>query len=367
MKGEIFNNLGDKPCVLVAPLDWGLGHATRCVPIVFKLLQENCKVIIAAEGACKYLLEQEFPDLIFLDLAGYRVKYSRNKFRMPVKLLIQFPKIIYRIYSEHRWLKKMVKQHAIDIVISDNRFGMYHKNVPSVYITHQLKIKTGNRFTEWVAQKIHYRFINKFTACWVPDTEEKFNLAGELSHPHVMPAIPVKYIGPLSRFEKIETENKYDLAIILSGPEPQRTVFEEMILMDLKKYSGKTLLVRGLPANTTLLQTVSSSLEIQNHLPAPELNLILLQSKIIISRCGYSSVMDLIKLQKKAVLVPTPGQTEQEYLANHLMKQKLFFCADQDNFSLPEVLKKASGFEYKTTFWLNDYEKTVEDFIKTNG
>ena len=367
MKGKNFNNPGDKPRVLVAPLDWGLGHATRCIPIILMVLQQNCDVIIAAEGPCKFLLQEEFPDLVFLELKGYRITYSKNKSGLPLKILAQFPKLIYRIYAEHRWLNKMVKLHAIDLVISDNRFGMYHKTVPAVYITHQLKIKTGNRFTAQIAQKINYHFINKYKECWVPDTAGEINLAGGLSHPGVMPAVPVKYIGPLSRFKKIETENKYDLTIILSGPEPQRSVFEELILKDLKNYSGKTLLVRGLPANTTLLQSTSSSLEIQNHLPAAALNHVLQQSKIIISRCGYSTVMDLITLQKKAVLVPTPGQTEQEYLAYHLLKEQLFLCIDQNNFSLADVLKKAAGFQFKTITLLNDYEKTAEDFINSNS
>jgi len=363
MNNGNFNKKVHKSRVLVAPLDWGLGHSTRCIPIINKLLQQNCEVIIAAEKAGKYVLQQEFPDLVFLDLSGYRIQYSRYKFWMPVKLISQLPKIVYRIYAERRWLNKMVKQHIIGSVISDNRLGLSHKNVHSVYITHQLKIKTGNRFTESVAQKIHYHFINKYKECWVPDWSGENNLAGELSHPDVMPVVPVKYIGPISRFEKTENIIQYDLLILLSGPEPQRTFLENKIFSDLKHYDGKVFILRGLPGETTISQINNISLDIHNHLPAQKLNQVIQQSKLVISRSGYTTVMDLVKLQKRAVLVPTPGQTEQEYLADYLMKQKLFLCVNQDDFSLPEILKKAESFENKKTIWSTDFEKTIEDLI----
>lgn len=364
MKSENFNNTVHKPRVLVAPLDWGLGHATRCIPIINKLLQQNCEVIIASEGAVKFLLQQEFPMLSFLNLKGYRVQYSRKKIWMPAKLLLQVPKIILGIYTEHAWLKKMVKLYSIDAVISDNRFGMYHSFVPCIYITHQLKIKTGNRFTEPLVQKTHYWFINKYKECWVPDIMSGISLAGELSHPVVLPEVPVKYIGPLSRFEKNEAEIKYDLAIILSGPEPQRTVFEKKVLKDLKLFSGKTLLVRGLPANTALPEADLQVLEIYNHLPASALNQVILQSKMIVSRCGYSTVMDLIKLKKNAILVPTPGQTEQEYLSGYLYKQHFFLCVHQDLFSLSDVLKRSEHFSFNNAALpQNDHEKVIENFI----
>lgn len=350
---------------MVAPLDWGLGHATRCIPVVLMLLQQNCKVAIAAEGACKYLLQQEFPDLIFIELKGYRMKYSRSKHLMPVKLLVQLPKILYRIYTEHCWLNKIVKLYDIDAIISDNRPGLYHKIVPCVYITHQLKIKTGNRFTEMVAQKIHYRFINKYNECWVPDAAGEINLAGSLSHPEILPAVPVKYLGSLSRFEKKEMELLFDLAIILSGPEPQRTVFENIIFEELKHYQGKVFMLRGLPQKKLLNSVNSPSLIIHDHLPAGALNLAMEQSKIIISRSGYTTVMDLIKLQKRAVLVPTPGQTEQEYLANHLMQQKLFYCTKQQGFSLLDILKNAASFSYKEIHLPQQvYKIVIENFIK---
>ncbi len=363
MKDRNFNIPTDKPRVLIAPLDWGLGHATRCIPIIFKLLQKNCEVIIAAEGVGKLLLQKEFPALEFIHLKGYRVSYSRSKALMPLKMLLQFPKIIYRIYAENRWLKQIVRSYKIDAVISENRMGLYHSKVPCIYITHQLKIKTGNPFTEKIAQKIHYHFINKFSACWVPDIEGDMNLAGDLSHPSTLPKVPVKYIGPLSRFEKTESTFKYDLCIILSGPEPQRTVFEKIILKGLDKISGNIFLLRGLPGNT-MNEKSTNNIDIKNHLSAGELNLVIQQSKMIISRCGYSTVMDLVKLQKRAVLVPTPGQTEQEYLANYLSSKKVFYCISQADFILQDAMKEAGLYEYKNiNIPLDEFKKEIELFV----
>ncbi len=364
MKGEKINIPGYKPRVLVAPLDWGLGHTTRSIPVINGLIKHGCEVIIACNDSGRFLLEKEFPGLLFLSLKGYEIRYSARGYSMPVKLFIQIPKIILRIFNEHSWLKNAVKKYSIDAVISDNRLGMYHSFVQCAYITHQLKIKTGSRFTERIAQRIHYWFINKYDECWVPDVQNEINLAGELSHPSSPPKTPVKYFGLLSRFENRPEEKKYDLLIILSGPEPQRTVFEEMILNSLKNYPGQAQLVRGLPQSSKVLKTISPSLEIKNHLSATGLNQAILQSQMIISRCGYSTIMDLVKLQKNAILVPTPGQTEQEYLATYLHKQKLFFCVSQDKFSLTGALEKADNFDFnKLAFSQNDHEKVIAEFV----
>lgn len=364
MKGENFNIPANKIRVLVAPLDWGLGHATRCIPIILNLLQQNCDVIIAAEGAGRILLQKEFPALVFVELKGYRVKYSRTKTWLPVKLMMQFPKLIYNIYAENRWLNKAVYDLNIDAVISDNRPGLSHAKITCVYITHQLKIKTGNRLTESIVKKIHYYFINKFTACWVPDAEAEINLAGELSHPVVLPKVPVKYLGPLSRFEKIDTVVKYDLCILLSGPEPQRSIFEKIILSGLQDFNGAVFLLRGLPGNAPAPVSHAVNLQIQNHLASAELSLVLQQSKMIICRSGYTTIMDLIKLQKKAILVPTPGQTEQEYLCSFLQQQQLFLGVQQKDFSIAEAVKTAQTFTFKEMeLAQNKYVQVIEDFV----
>ena len=365
-----FNNPSTKPKILIAPLEWGLGHATRCIPIINELIKQNCEVFIAAEGATYSLLKQEFPSLTFLPLMGYRMKYSRKKYSLPWKILAQLPKIAFTIYKEHQWLRKIVKKYKIDAVISDNRFGMYHTKIPSVYITHQLLIKTGNAFTERIAKRIHYYFINKYNECWVPDFAQRTpdgvnGLAGELSHPKKLPQ-NVKYIGCLSRFQLNYSEKKYDLLISISGPEPQRTIFEDQILNDLKSYSGKVLFIRGLPEKSEELKCENPLVEIKNHLSAKQLNEAILQSDMILSRCGYTTIMDLIKLQKKAILIPTPGQTEQEYLAKYLMENKMFYTIIQKDFVLQNSLQQAYLFPFIIPEYnMEQYKNVINQFVQS--
>lgn len=364
MRKEVFfNNSSKKYRILIAPLDWGLGHATRCIPIIKELIDLNCDVLIAADKKNFLLLKKEFPNTVFLPCKGYKIRYSRSKKYFSLQLFFQLPKIIFSIFREKNWLSKMVKLHSIDAVISDNRFGMYHKKIPSIYISHQLSIKTRNKFSEIIAQKIHYYFIKKYSACWIPD--KKINgLAGELSHPKKIPQ-NVVYIGPLSRFKPIKDPEKvYDLLITISGPEPQRSIFEKIIIQQLKDFAGKALVIRGIPSEENFYSSLNDSITLVNHLPANELNTIIEQSKIIISRSGYTTVMDLAALEKKAILIPTPGQTEQEYLAKYLSEKKYFFTAEQKSFSLQEALEKYSSFPFQIPGLSNaEYKKTMYEFV----
>jgi len=222
---------------------------------------------------------------------------------------------------------------------------MNSKKIPSVYITHQLLIKTGNIFLEKIVQKIHYHFIKKYNYCWVPDCKEN-GLAGELSHQENMTS-NIVYVGSLSRFELLKDIPKvYDVLISISGPEPQRTVFEKIILDQLNNFNKKILIVRGLPNENKNLKLDNESIKIVNHLPANELNKAFQQSEIIICRSGYTTIMDLAKLNKNAVLVPTPGQTEQEYLSKYLMKKNFFYSVEQNKFSLNAVYRDASVFQF---------------------
>jgi len=364
MNGRNFNIEAHKKRVLVSPLDWGLGHATRCIPIIKVLLEQGCHVFVAAEGAQKNLLQEEFPGLHFLALRGYRVQYSRRKKWLPVKILLQLPSILHRIRKERAWLKKAITEHQIDVVISDNRYGFYNKKIPCVFITHQLSIQTGHAFNDWLAQQINYYFINKFNVCWVPDEAGANNIAGKLSHPVRLPKTKVEYLGLLSRLEKNETSLQYELAILLSGPEPQRTIFEDLLLEQLKSVNQKTVLVRGLPGEIALPYCPNDCVHIYNHLPGEALNKVILQSGTILCRSGYTSIMDLLKLQKKALLVPTPGQTEQEYLAEHLMQQQFFFSVEQKDFNLRFYLEQLKRFEFRSLAPVGEkYKQVISGFI----
>jgi uncharacterized protein (TIGR00661 family) len=344
-------------------LDWGLGHATRCIPIINELIKENSQVFISVDKSLNFLLKKEFPEAVFLPINGYRIKYSRNGSWLFLKLLLQFPKIIFSAWKENLWLRNIINEYRIDAVISDNRFGLYNKRIPSVYITHQLYIKSGNSISEKIAQKIHYYFIKKYNNCWVPDFKEN-GLAGKLSHPVNKPS-NISYIGPLSRFKKLNNiPLKYDLLVSLSGPEPQRTVFEKMIIAQLGAFKKKVLLVRGMPYENSKMEPAGESIEIVNHLSAQELNMAFQQSEMIISRSGYSTIMDLVKLGKNAILVPTPGQGEQEYLAEYLMWKKYFYSIPQKNFCLNKAIAEAYTFPFITpAFPESEYKKIIREFV----
>jgi uncharacterized protein (TIGR00661 family) len=337
------------PTVLITPLDWGLGHATRCIPLIKTLKAKGFRILIGSSGTPAILLQNEFPDLQILPLKGYKIQYSKTKWYFPFKLLSQLPRIISVIQYENKWLDTIIRQYGIDLVISDNRFGLHNSRVPCIFITHQLTIKTPFAWLEKWLQKINYFYINKFTTCWIPDTAGKMNIAGELSHPKQKPAIPLHYIGLLSRFEREDHttgENQYDYCIMLSGPEPQRTLLEKKIVKSLSLVTGKILLIRGKPDSTGEIK-VPGNTEVRNHLPGDQLQEVLRKSSLIISRTGYTTVMELLSLQKKTILIPTPGQTEQEYLAKRLLHLHLCFTVKQSDFDLVTAIRKAGDFFYQ--------------------
>jgi uncharacterized protein (TIGR00661 family) len=353
--------------ILFAPLDWGLGHATRCIPLIQYFLQNGCEVWIAAEGKTRQLLSQEFPQVTFIALKGYRIQYANSKIGLVFKLLGQIPRILQTIRYEHRWLQEAIALHDFDAVVSDNRFGLHHPIVPCIYITHQLKIQVpGGPFAENMLQALHYRFINRFRECWVPDFEKSPTLAGQLAHPARFPSVPVHYLGPLSRLHPQKTPLVRPLLILLSGPEPQRTLFERLLLHELRTFDGNALFVRGLPGDIHPIPGFNH-VTIHNHLRADLLNEAICSSEWIIGRTGYTTVMDLVSLGKKSILIPTPGQTEQEYLSEYLRQEGLSYTLPQASFSLKKALEGASTFPYR--FFPPDstegYKKIAAAFLQS--
>jgi UDP-N-acetylglucosamine transferase subunit ALG13 len=361
--------INGKPRILVAPLDWGLGHATRCIPIIRELLALDCEVWLAGEGAQETLLQEEFPGLPFLQLEGYRARYASSATGLRWQMLLQAPRFLQIIKKEHAWLQKRVAEHHFDAVISDNRFGLYHKKVPSVFITHQLTIKSPlGKWSERLIQKRNYSYINRFTECWIPDNETG-GLAGILSHPGTMPRIPSNYIGSLSRFNPSAEQNtghNNHLLVILSGPEPQRSLLEDKIVHEIAHYNGTATVVRGLPAGKSLLPS-TNMIRFYNHLPSEELQKEISRATYVISRSGYSTVMDMAALQKKAILIATPGQTEQEYLAEYLLEKNMALCISQNKFYLPSALAEATSFSYQPFPANNPYrlKEIISSFIQS--
>jgi predicted glycosyltransferase len=317
---------------LVAPLNWGLGHATRCIPLIQKLLSEGHEIIIASDGHPMELLKTVFPGLSFIVLPSYNIRYNKGKSQLTA-MLRSIPVIFRGIIREHHQLKKIIREHQIEQVISDNRFGLWNKHIHSTYITHQLMIKMpkGLGFMTPVIWLGHRFFINRFDTCLIPDFEGKDNLSGDLSHKYPLPR-HARFIGPLSRFAELSSKTKktpdsiYDVVALVSGPEPQRTIFEQQLIKRFKNSTDRVLIIQGLPANKTSgqIDETHENLTILPHLDTDKLANILLLARKIICRSGYSTLMDLYALNclDKAELIPTPGQTEQEYLALYHKQKK---------------------------------------------
>ncbi len=344
--------------ILVSPLNWGLGHAVRDIPLINKLISAGYEVIIATEGASSELLKKEFPQLLHIELKSFSIKYPKKN-AFVFKMLIQLPKIIRGIKKEHKQVQKIIKQHNIDLIISDNRYGVYSKEIPSIFISHQIFIQLPKqiKFLEDVVYKMQQKKISKFSKCLIPDYKDEINLSGKLSHKQRLSA-KFNFIGILSQFQfEKENSKEYinDILIILSGPEPQRTILETKIIKQLKDTNKRVLLVSGQPEKS--FSKNNSNVKIVNHLSRKEMQFAIQNSEIIISRAGYTTIMDLVKLQKKAILIPTSSQTEQEYLASYLKDKNMFVFCKQDNFIIDEAIKRVQSLQANFSI----FEKAQKD------
>lgn len=319
--------------ILIAPLNWGLGHATRCIPII-RALQENDYIpIIASDGIALELLQKEFPNIRTLELPSYQIEYAKNGANFKWKLLKNGPKMIRAILEEKKIIQNWVEEYAIDGIISDNRLGVFSKNVPSVFITHQLNVMTGN--TTWITSKMHQYIIKKYTECWVPDLAGTLNLTGKLGHID-NPNLKTKYIGPLSRLQKKLLPKKYDLLVILSGPEPQRGMLEKHLKKEILKYNGNVIFIEGNIQKEQKITAIGNVIY-YNYMNSTELEQAFNESEMVLCRSGYTTIMDLVQLRKKAFFIPTPGQYEQEYLAKKLKKEGLIPYATQADFRMERI------------------------------
>lgn len=356
-----------KKRILVCPLDWGLGHATRCIPIIQLLLKKEATVIIGGSGRSLSLLKQEFPQLEFIGLPGYNIKYDAGS--LALKTIFSISRILKAIRIEHLFLEKVVKEKQIDLVISDNCFGLWSKQVKSVFLTHQLMIKAP--VMEKLLHIINLSFIKKYTECWIPDNPGANNLSGDLSHKYALPENAF-FIGPLSRMQNLQAlpdiprlKSRYDVLILISGPETQRSIFEELILKQAASIPLNFLVVRGIPETPKTLE-IHVNIDIISHLNAAEMKTAMLSADIIVCRSGYSSLMDLLALKKKAILVPTPGQTEQEYLAEKCMLEKLAYSEKQSRLDLKSALEKSKEYSGFKGFDRNEdvLEKRLEALLR---
>lgn len=312
--------------ILIAPLDWGLGHAARCIPLITRELESGNDVTIACSDKTNTYLSSRFPELEIIRLPGYGISYHTN---LPVwfSVLLQSPRIFKKIKEEHRWLDDLLKEKHFDTVISDNRYGLYNKSVRSIIITHQLRLRMPKHLE--IASNLLNRqirnLVSRFDECHVPDEADENSLSGELSHGPDLPA-NTRYIGLLSRFEKskppleVASTATFKTVILLSGPEPKRSILEHRLVAEQKSNGEQTLVIRGVPGQQSRHR--EGNITFWNDAYDSELAYQLKSAKRIICRPGYSTLMDLMTLGVQAELIPTPGQTEQEYLAKRMSEKK---------------------------------------------
>lgn len=334
--------------IFICPLNWGLGHASRMIPLIDSLLGNGCRVTVGASGKPLLMLQQEFQDRVdYVEFPGVTVRYP-NGSNMVYAMACQLPGLFAGFWKEKQQAKKFAQLLKPDIIISDNRYGVRAKGVFSVFVGHQLEIKLPEKW-RWmggVVNTLNRRLINQFDLCLVPDHEDEPGLSGSLSHGAKLSRL--QYIGPLSRFERwkalelqppIEQLPHNFLLVILSGPEPQRTLLEGLLMKQLGKRTCVWL--RGLPGGNNIPRQKDNHWFF-DHAGSDIIAWLIRNSNLVISRSGYSTIMDLSVFAKKALFIPTPGQTEQEYLAMHLQSQGYIVALPQSRLNqLSEFIPRA--------------------------
>ncbi len=339
--------------ILICPLNWGLGHATRDIPIIRLLIKQGYHVIIATEAPLSQLFSIETPEAEIVHFPGPHIEYSIRAWWLLPKLFIKIPSWLIWLRKEKKITKQLVHKYKPRCIISDNRYGVRYKGIKSILITHQLMIKLPRsiKFLERPLHLIIKRLISYFDECWVPDYPLPNSLAGDLVHKYPLPS-NVRLIGPLSRWMNLEVSEQstkgkknYDVLVILSGPEPQRSLFEQSLINALSDIPVKSIFIRGKPGYKNKHDIPSTKqIDFSDHLPDYEFLSHLEGTAITICRSGYSSLMDLWHLNKRAIMVPTPGQTEQSYLGEyHKHQHKLIYQNQISTKTLSSIISSFKG------------------------
>ena len=353
--------------ILICPLNWGLGHASRDIPIIRRLICEGFRIIVAADYPIIKLIKSEFPDIETEYFPGLQITYS-SKNSQVTHLLKQLPSAFKWVSREKKHTALLVKKYNPVCIISDNRYGVRHPKIKSIFITHQLMLKMPKKLA-WLEKPAHQlikKLISRFDSCWIPDNPLHDSLAGDLVHKYPFPD-NARLIGSLSRFmhqydDIKDNDNEYDLLIILSGLEPQRTILQKILTEKVIAEDIKTLMITGVLNNeTTETEKIKGNLKILPHLKSKELYQLIKKTPYIISRSGYSTIMDLWFLNRNAVLIPTPGQTEQEYLAQIAENSNHVFIRQSEiqKINLREISLKNNGFITQKNDLFDEAIKTI--------
>lgn len=344
---------------------WGLGHATRTLPIIRRTIEEGHEVTVVSSGRALSMLRQELGDgPTFAHLEDYRPPETLNPSFLVLASLLRFPVYLTAMYNEHDYVKRFLSEKRTDVIFSDNRFGFYSRDVPSYFMGHQLRILNplGNRVLENGTEVYNKWFLDRYAGVLVPDFEED-GLAGRLAHDlSIIDERHLNYIGILSEFSYRPTVQDVDVFVSISGPEPQRSSFERLVLGQLEGYKGRVVVSLGKPEVNG-----HRGVNLNSYLSREEREELLNRSKIVVSRSGYSTLMDLFAMKKKGFLIPTPGQLEQEYLAEHHMQRKTFYSVPERELDLPRQLETALAFKAPELRYPTDraVEKAVDVITQT--
>jgi UDP:flavonoid glycosyltransferase YjiC (YdhE family) len=334
--------------VLVAPLDWGLGHATRCVPVIREFLHQGAQVDLAVAPSFAPLYREMFPELKQVTAPSYNIVYPKHGFNMGLWLLKNSAHLNKVIAYEHHYAEEMVRLHGYDLLLSDNRFGFYSKKARSIYMTHQCRIAFPPLLSclEGIGIRWHRSVMKHFDQVWIPDLEQGPGYAGMLSHVDGIP-VPAKFVGPLSRFSELisgtgtATETgMQDLNVlaVVSGVEPARSQFENSLKEVLAQVPGNHAVILGKPAAGQKSWT-EGNICFYNHLKTEEFAHMVGRARWVISRGGYSTVMDMAVLGAQCIFVPTPGQYEQVALARELSRKKYAVHIPAKKFGLQSLMQ----------------------------
>ncbi|UCG68628.1 MAG: glycosyltransferase [Thermoplasmata archaeon] len=355
--------------VLYGVCSWGLGHATRSLPIIRKLIDEDNDVTIVSTGRSLDLLKLELNDTAsFIDVEDYPLPYTEKSKVFLLKFFLFSPRLVHSIINEHKKMMKFIDKSKYDIIISDTRYGTFHRRIPSFFITHQLRVIAPSRikFIENNFERFNAQFQKYFKKFMVPDYEEN-GISGDLAHNlNRIDSDKIVYFGIMSDFKRMEVNEDVNYLFSISGPEPQRTVMENLIFQCVNDIDGKIVLSLGRNISgdiEKMKNKLNENIHLYDFLPRKERELIMNRSKFIISRSGYSTLMDIYALGKKAMFIPTPQQTEQEYLAELHEERGNFHYVDQDKMNLPADLIKARN--YKGPEKEYDTKKATERFLET--
>ncbi|UCF49689.1 MAG: hypothetical protein JSU91_08060 [Thermoplasmatales archaeon] len=341
---------------------WGLGHASRSLPIIRKLIDENNELTIISNGRSLEFLKKELGNNIkYFDIPDYPMLLSENSRQFMAKSAVYWPSFIGRMESELQKLKKILENIKCDRIISDSRYGIYSRTIPSFFISHQIRIMNPLRIDifERGSEIFNLFFFKRYAGVLVPDYKDD-NLSGDLSHNlRRIDEDKIHYVGALSDFKKKKTKKDIDYLISISGPEPQRTMLEEKLLSQVNNLKGRIIITLGKTEKKDKFN--KKNIETYSFLSKEKREDFLNRSKLVISRSGYSTIMDLAIIGTKALMIPTPGQVEQEYLGQYHNNKGTFFSVNQDTIDLKrdvDIAKKRTGITR-----ICDVDKSVENII----